>query len=181
MNNQDLRVLKTIENIENAFFELLGSKPIEKITVAELARVARINKGTFYRHYLDIPDLYMKTMQKALSDPLAEAAYLPCLFDDPERFMEEMSKMVMDNLGKVKLLLQNQNRYIPLDPLLDKFRERIYGLGLMDRSEKNDIKLDMVFGSILICVPNYDGCREEVNAVAAAMIRSLFPEGSAKN
>ena len=82
MNNQDLRVLKTIENIENAFFELLGSKPIEKITVAELARVARINKGTFYRHYLDIPDLYMKTMQKALSDPLAEADYLPCLFDD---------------------------------------------------------------------------------------------------
>ncbi len=64
MNNQDLRVLKTIENIENVFFELLGSKPIEKITVAELARVARINKGTFYRHYLDIPDLYMKTMQK---------------------------------------------------------------------------------------------------------------------
>ena len=123
----------------------------------------------------------MKTMQKALSDPLAEADYLPCLFDDPERFMEEMSKMVMDNLSKVKLLLQNQNRYIPLDPLLDMFRERIYGLGLVDRSEKNDIKLDMVFGSILICVPNYDGCREEVNAVAAAMIRSLFPDGSAKH
>ena len=111
MNNQDLRVLKTIDNIENAFFELLGSKPIEKITVAELARVARINKGTFYRHYLDIPGLYMKTMQKALSDPLAEADYLPCLFDDPERFMEEMSKMVMDNLSKVKLLLQNQDSW----------------------------------------------------------------------
>lgn len=47
MNNQDLRVLKTIKNIENGYYELLGSKPIEKITVSELARVVRINKGTF--------------------------------------------------------------------------------------------------------------------------------------
>ena len=181
MNNQDLRVLKTIESIENALFELLSSKPIEKITVAELSRVARINKGTFYRHYLDIPDLYMKTMQKTLSGPIAEADFFPSLFDDPDRFMEKMSKLVMDNLGKLKRLLQNQNRYIPLDPLLDMFRERIYGLGLIEQSAKNDIRLDIVFGSILICVPNYDGCLEEVNAVAAEMIRNLFPEGAAKN
>ena len=163
------------------FFELLGSKPIEKITVAELARAARINKGTFYRHYLDIPDLYMKIMQKTLSKPIAEADFFPSIFDDPERFMEGMSKLVIDNLGKVKRLLQNQNRYIPLDPLLDMFRERIYGLGLADRSVKNDIRLDMVFGSILICVPNYDGRREEVNAVTAAMIRSLFSDGAVNN
>ena len=120
-------------------------------------------------------------MQKALSDPIAEADFLPYLIDDPERFMEGMSKMVMDNLGKINHLLQNQNRYIPLDPLLDMFRERIYGLSLMDRSKNNDIKLDMVFGSILICVPNYDGFSEEVNAVAVAMIRSLYPEASVRN
>ncbi|MCR4722571.1 MAG: hypothetical protein K5629_02205 [Eubacteriales bacterium] len=61
------------------------------------------------------------------------------------------------------------------------FRERIYGLDLMNRSEKNDIRLDMAFGLFTICVPNYDGCRDEVNAVAVSMIRSLFSEVSEKN
>lgn len=84
--------------------------------------------------------------------------------------------VVMDNLSKLKLLLQDQNRYIPLDPLLGMFRDRVYGTGQIERSAKNDIKLDAVFGTLLICVPNYDGQRNEVNAVAAAMIRSLFPE-----
>ena len=179
MNQNDLRVIKTRESIERAFLELLSVKPLNKITVLELSRAARIHKSTFYLHYLEMPDLYMKTMQKTLSSPIAEADFFPCLFDDPERFLEEMSRMVMDNLDKLKLLLQDQNRYIPLDPLLAMFRDRIYELGRIERSPVNDIKLDIIFGSLLICVPNYDGRREEVNAVAAKMIRSLFPEGTA--
>ena len=39
LNDQDLRVVKTNENIENALFTLMRDKPLEKITVAELARV----------------------------------------------------------------------------------------------------------------------------------------------
>ena len=175
MNNKDLRVIKTIESIENALFELLKSKPLDKITVTELARLARINKGTFYLHYMDISDLYAKTMLKTLRGPTATADFFPRLFDDPERFAEEMSKLVMDNLGQLKALLRDQNRYIPLDPLLGMFRDRIYELGLLERSVENDIRLDFVFGSILICVPNHDGNREEVNAATAAMIRSMFP------
>ena len=178
MNDQDIRVIKTKESIEKAFLELLGSKPLGKVTVVELARMARIHKSTFYLHYLDIPDLYTKIMQKTLISPLAEADFFPCLFDDPERFLAGMSKIITDNLGKVKLLLQDQNRYIPLDPLLAMFRDRIYDMGRIERSAENDIKLDSIFGSLLICVPNYDGCREEVNAVAATMIRALFPPGS---
>ena len=40
MNDHDLRVVKTRESIEKAFFELLRSKPLEKVTVVELARAA---------------------------------------------------------------------------------------------------------------------------------------------
>ena len=179
MNQNDLRVIKTKDSIEKAFLELLKVKPLNKITVSELSHAARIHKSTFYLHYLDMPDLYMKIMQKTLSNPIAEADFFSCLFDDPDRFLEEMTKMIMDNLGKLKLLLQNQNRYIPLDPLLTMFRDRIYGMGLIEPSPTNDVKLDVIFGSLLICIPNYDGCHDEVNAVAATMIRSLFPEGTA--
>lgn len=49
---------KLTENIIcNSFLELLESKDFEKITVADVCRVAKINRGTFYLHYRDINDL----------------------------------------------------------------------------------------------------------------------------
>lgn len=50
----DLRVVKTKKNIKNAFLELRKKKPLEKISVKELADLAMINKATFYLHYEDI-------------------------------------------------------------------------------------------------------------------------------
>ena len=48
---EDLRVQKTITAIYQAFEELILITGYEKITVAELARRARIHKRTFYRYY----------------------------------------------------------------------------------------------------------------------------------
>ena len=45
---EDLRVQKTITAIDQAFEELILTADCEKITVAELARRARINKKTFH-------------------------------------------------------------------------------------------------------------------------------------
>ena len=53
----DLRVKKTRKSIVDAFIELRQIKPLEKITVKELASKAMINKATFYLHYQDIYDL----------------------------------------------------------------------------------------------------------------------------
>ncbi len=53
----DLRIERTKRNIMNAFIELRAKRPIEKITVKELAEIAVINKATFYLHYKDIYDL----------------------------------------------------------------------------------------------------------------------------
>ncbi len=53
----DLRIERTKRNIINAFIQLRAQKPIEKITVKELAEAAVINKATFYLHYKDIYDL----------------------------------------------------------------------------------------------------------------------------
>lgn len=53
----DLRIERTRQSIKNAFFELRKQKPLEKISVKELAELAYINKATFYTHYHDIFDL----------------------------------------------------------------------------------------------------------------------------
>lgn len=53
----DLRERKTKRSIKNAFLQLRAQKPLERITVKELAGLAEISKATFYLHYKDIYDL----------------------------------------------------------------------------------------------------------------------------
>ncbi|MSD84042.1 TetR family transcriptional regulator [Lactobacillus curvatus] len=54
---EDLRVQRTISNIYAAFETLICEKDYRKITVTELAKLAQINKKTFYRYYPTLDDL----------------------------------------------------------------------------------------------------------------------------
>ncbi len=177
MNEKDIRVVKTKESIEQALFQLLRTKPLDKVTVVELAKAARIHKGTFYLHYLDIPDLYTKTLQRTLQKPLTTAAFFPDLFDAPERFMRELVVIVMGTLPNVDLLMQDKSRYLVLDAVADMLREKVYETGRLEKNRANDIKLDMLFGALLVCLPRYDASLDVVEAQAAGLIRLFFPAG----
>ncbi len=178
MNEKDIRVVKTKESIEQALFQLLRTKPLDKVTVVELAKTARIHKSTFYLHYLDIPDLYAKTLLRTLRKPLTTADFFQDLFDAPDRFMRELVGIVMDNLPNVDLLMQEKNRYLVLDATADMLREKVYETGRLEKTPDNDLKLDMLFGALLVCLPRYAASREAVEACAASVIRSFFPAGS---
>lgn len=66
----DLRIERTKRNIINAFIQLRARKPIEKITVKEIAELAVINKATFYLHYKDIYDLSDQLEDEVLKNGL---------------------------------------------------------------------------------------------------------------
>ncbi len=69
--------------IISAFFELLGDKPYQKITVSALIAAADVNRSTFYRHFENVEDLLEcaadETLQKIAVEPpfpVADAASL---------------------------------------------------------------------------------------------------------
>ena len=62
----DRRALKTRKAICSAFSQLLAEKELHKITVQEIADKADVNRVTFYKHYLDVYDLYDKIEQETL-------------------------------------------------------------------------------------------------------------------
>ena len=64
----DRRTLKTKKAIHDALADLLTEKELRKVTVQEIADKADINRATFYKHYLDVYDLYDKTEQDILSE-----------------------------------------------------------------------------------------------------------------
>ena len=53
--------------INAALADLLQEKPLDKITVSDVVRRAEINRGTFYAHYSDIPDVIDHLIQNTFS------------------------------------------------------------------------------------------------------------------
>ena len=62
----DRRTLKTRKVIYNSRMELLTEKELHKVTVQEISDMADINRTTFYKHFLDVYDLYDKLEQEIL-------------------------------------------------------------------------------------------------------------------
>lgn len=83
--------------IKEALADLLQEKPLDKITVTDVITRAGINRGTFYAHYRDIPDLIDHLIEKtflritqALSDTSHALTDTPgILIGQVQQIMEE--------------------------------------------------------------------------------------------
>jgi len=54
----DLRILKTRKALTDAFWQMLGEKRFEDITVNELCDRAMVRRATFYKHFADKYDFF---------------------------------------------------------------------------------------------------------------------------
>ncbi len=54
--------------INAALADLLQEKPLDKITVTDVVNRAGINRGTFYAHYTDIPDVINHLIQQLFAN-----------------------------------------------------------------------------------------------------------------
>ena len=86
----DLRILKTRNAIINAFITLRAKKPLDKITVKELADLAMINKATFYLHYKDIYDLSDTLENDALEQIIKDMPDPELMFFNPEQGTKDL-------------------------------------------------------------------------------------------
>lgn len=84
MESMDLRVRYTRMVIEESFLKLLKEKPVSKITVTEICQLAQINRGTFYKHYPDVPGL-LEAMEEDVFRHIEEAFGNEIM--DTEQFM----------------------------------------------------------------------------------------------
>jgi AcrR family transcriptional regulator len=60
--------MKTQESLRHALLELLKIKPLEDISIAELCRLAQINRGTFYSHYKNVHQVFKNYLEVIVED-----------------------------------------------------------------------------------------------------------------
>lgn len=113
----DLRVKKTRNSIINAFLQLRAKKPLERITVTELADLAEINKATFYLHYKDIYDLSEQLENELFERAFNNIEHPNSVLSEPRVFIREFVETFTANQSLIDIIFGSERRNI----LADKF------------------------------------------------------------
>lgn len=155
---EDLRVLKTRENIQSHFISLLNDYPFQDITIQMLITNCKINRSTFYRNYKDKYDLLEK-----ISNDLLEN-YKKTIHPEVISLHPELSQNLRMHLSPLvdffdqnrEILLALDKNYIPF-PLFDNMREAMNSVFLKElyasypirEMEKAAYYLSIITGNIL--------------------------------
>ena len=100
----DLRQQRTRRSIVNAFLALRSEKPIEKITVSEVCKLAGYNRGTFYLHYRDLYEM-LATIEASLLEGMTECVEV-CM----KRLRSDSSKVGLIAACKDVVLYYERNK-----------------------------------------------------------------------
>ena len=119
----DLRIQRTRKNIRDAFIELRSRKPIEKITVKELAEAAFINKATFYQHYEDLYDLSESMEDELIDNIIGSIPHPDTLLDDPEQATLEIFGAFSSQTRLLDILFSGSRRSVLIGKLESRIRD----------------------------------------------------------
>lgn len=128
--------IRSKKMIITALADLLEEKPLDKITVTDVVNRAQINRGTFYAHFADIPDVInhlimgiFSTIKQAISEePKQLSDILHVMLKRIQSFLEEdmvFCRKVMNS--SASLAMQEQLIQFMLEYMLQ--HEHIYGFG----------------------------------------------------
>lgn len=173
----DLRVLRTKQSLRNAFQEIAQKKPVNKITVTELAEKAMVNKGTFYLHYRDIYDLYMDVVQKKMEEGLDQIEDYSLFFEDPKAFVEEFFRHFGKGQMEEYFPLISEEMGIRLPVLItEKLKQRLYQTGRLEKTPENEVKMECALICFFMMGRRYRKTQpESMSEAISTVVWALFP------
>lgn len=128
MNKQPEMTDKTRQTFINVFCDLYCQKPIEKISIKEIANKSGYNRSTFYQYFTDIYELldYVEErVLKSITEEMASREFSAHTFQDALQCLEnaeEISvlKALLGDYGSVHFV-ERLKREIPFERLIVDF------------------------------------------------------------
>lgn len=124
--HMDLREKKTKRNIKNAFIELRAKKPLERISVKELAELAEISKATFYLHYRDIYDLSDCLQKEIIQNILNSVSNPDLLLSDESQFVQKLFHAFHSHQAMIDILFSGSQTAVLPNSIEKELREYIF-------------------------------------------------------
>ena len=177
----DLRQQRTRRSIVNAFLALRSQKPIEKITIHELAEKAVIHKATFYLHYHDMYEL-SESLETEIIDKILHGLSDPAmLLTDADRFNEELYCLLIANESLLSILFSGSRAGMLAIQLEKRLKEYIFSR----HEDWNTLKINVILtyliqGAYCAYMQYRDKDSKEVlhmiNAMASSVLRKYTTE-----
>ena len=161
----DRRTLKTRRALCNALAQLLTKKQLHKVTVQEIADLADVNRVTFYKHYLDVYDLYDKIEEETLIELgllMLRLYELP-----PEEFFKKLLTYVSENREIFNMIFSPNST----GQLLMKLSKLIEGVFRQMQKEKSGSRINDTELTYMCCY-RAQGCL----AVIAKWVQGGYEE-----
>lgn len=174
----DIRIEKTRAAIKEAFLSLRTEKPLEKITIKELCRLAQINKSTFYSHYDDIYDLAnaieVETISFILNDISQSEEYST---DNPDILVREIFRTCLNHAAMINLIFSDKTGSHFATLLEVKIKELVYQKypEYQDNLEKNVLLSFCIQGAHHAYWNNSDADIDTLIHSIETIIRQLQP------
>lgn len=182
----DRRTKYSLMAIRTALFELLKDKELRAITVTDICRVADVNRGTFYKYYRDVPDLFSQ-IEDTLVEEASEIIEKNCLAElDLEGLFSHILILLSENQDFITLEKNALNSQ-PVKKLLQLFRPQLLQAVITLMPDITDEDADMVFEFILGGVCNtiiswiHGGMKMSKNKMQKMLVhlmKSLLQNGS---
>jgi AcrR family transcriptional regulator len=136
---------KTKQSIQKSFLEILEEKSFDSITVGDITRAAKINRGTFYLHYKDKFDLLDQIEQQLFADLGNHIDELQSNYSSIYSFKKEQEELATKlfsfiemNSPILKIFLSNHGRAGFHIRFRDAFSEKVH-LNLQKNKNFNEI------------------------------------------
>lgn len=164
----DLRIQRTKTAIREAFIELRKKRPIEKITVTELAKQAGINKATFYLHYSDIFALSDDIEDALIDEIILNLSALDTFFVDPHKAAMELFEAFMENRSRLKELFSGSRYPLFAAKIEQRFKAQLYTKYPDFNTRENDIILTFILQGIFHTIASLrdDECQDVYSIIS---------------
>jgi len=179
MNENDLRVIKTKQNIERALLQLLKGKSLDQITITELCEASEISRRTFYLHYESVQKLFhvlIDRLLRELDDSIIQTKQTRSGLFDPH--MTQLLQHVYDYRAYYDIVFTGHTHFA-LYKLFYNHLKTIVKSSYMELHEENDsldfevaYQANAIMGMILEWkVQNYALSVEEMNKLATSIFQ----------
>ena len=173
----DIRIKRTKAAVKDAFLELRKKKPIEKITVTELSKLAGINKATFYLHYTDIYKLSDEIEDEFLEQILSDLDGQEKFFDKPQRYAGDYAKEIFrtfcDNREKLHSVFSGSRYSLFPQKIEQRIKAMLYERFPDFNTRANDVTLTFLIQGVFHTIAN---CPDEDNEEAYDIISGFTSE-----
>lgn len=153
----DLREKKTKRSIKNSFLQLRAQKPLERITIKELAELAEISKATFYLHYKDIYDLSDQLQNEVIQDILGCVIQPDIPFLDTVKMTQALFEAFCAHQGLIDTLFSGNQAAVLPSSIEQGIKEYVFRTtpGACNNKNLNVLLSYQIYGSYYAYWNNY--------------------------